>query len=93
MTLVRSRGLPVHGRTVDLGRGGMRVLCSRPLRVDDVLGFELELPGGERLTGRASVLREDLPKTYGLRFEGLRAEAAGALARVVDAPRPAPAPV
>jgi hypothetical protein len=85
VTLVRSRGLPVQGRSVDLGRGGMRVLCGRPLRVDDLLGFELVLPSGERVTGQARVLREDVRMTYGLRFEGLAPEAAEALARALAA--------
>ena len=84
MTLLRSKGLPVEGRSVDLGRGGMRVLCARPLRIDDVLGFELVVPGGERVTGMARVLREDVRRTYGLRFEGLATEAAETLARVVS---------
>ncbi len=85
VTLVRSRGLPVECRSIDLGRGGMRVLSSRPLRVDDLLDFELELPGGERVTGTARVLREDVARTYGLRFERLPAGTEAALGRVVSA--------
>ena len=91
VTLVRSRGLPVEGRTIDLGRGGMRMLSSRPLRIDDLLAFTLELPGGVLVEGHARVLREDLPHTYGLRFEALGAEAAAALGRVLDAPPRVPA--
>ncbi len=85
VTLVRSRGMPVQGRSVDLGRGGMRVLCARPLRIDDLLGFELTLPGGACVSGQARVLREDVRLTYGLRFEGLAPEAAEALARALAA--------
>jgi len=50
------------------------MLSARPLAIDDLLAFTIELPGGERMAGRARVLREDLPRTYGLRFEELGAE-------------------
>ena len=62
------------------------MLSSRPLRIDDVFEVTVELPGGVPLTGQARVLRQDLPKTYGLRFEALEPDAAATLARVVDAP-------
>ena len=87
MTLTRAKGSPVEGRIVDLGRGGMRVACERPLRVDDVLSFAVELVDGSRIEGRARVLREDLPRTYGLRFEGLGPDVGARLARTVVALR------
>ena len=82
---MRAKGSPVEGRLLDLGRGGMRVACGRPLRVDDVLTFTMELTDGSQVDGRARVLREDLPQTYGLRFEGLGPDVGAKLARAVVA--------
>ena len=85
VTLTRAKGSPVEGRLLDLGRGGMRVACGRPLRVDDLLTFSMQLQDGTQVEGRARVLREDLPHTYGLRFEGLGPDVGAKLARTVFA--------
>ncbi len=71
LTLSRGRGGPIHAHTVDLGERGMRVVCDRPLSVDEVLDFDLPLPaaGAAQVDGRARVLREQASNVYALRFE------------------------
>jgi hypothetical protein len=70
-TLRRFTGSPIPARTVDLGPGGMCVQCSRPLAMDEVLGFELAPPPSLDVTGRARVLRQQGHDTYAVRFEAL----------------------
>ena len=82
MTLVRGRGKPITSRTVDVGRGGMRVCSERPLGIDELLSFDL-LWQDAHLEGRARVLREDVGSTYALRFEPLNARATDALGRLL----------
>jgi len=72
VTLRRKHGNPIISRTVDVGCGGMRVCCDRPLGVDELLSFELDA-SGERVDGRARVLREHVAHIYALRFETLAA--------------------
>jgi hypothetical protein len=68
-TLRRRTGSPIVARTVDVGPGGMCVRCSRPLSMDEVLGFELAPP--PPISGRARVLRQQGHDTYAVRFEAL----------------------
>jgi hypothetical protein len=82
VTLVRGRGKPIASRTVDVGRGGMRVCSERPLGIDELLGFDLVWEGAH-VEGRARVLREDVGSTYALRFEALRPQATDALGRLL----------
>lgn len=70
LMLLRARGNRVNGRTVDVGAGGMRVTTDRPLTIDEVLEFDLDL-AERRLDGRARVLRMQGHNQYALRFEDL----------------------
>jgi hypothetical protein len=87
VTLSRERGGVIVARTVDLGEGGARIRCDRPLRVDEVLAFDLDLdlPSALHLHGEVRVLREDGWATYALRFERLPVEATAALTHFVGA--------
>ena len=69
--LARGSGAPVAGRTIDLGAGGMRISAARPLRVDEVLDFDLALDTDHPVTGKVRVMRLHPRNQYGLRFEGL----------------------
>ena len=72
LLLARKSGRPVAARTVDLCAHGARVRCDRPLRVDEELHFDADLPaGGPHIDGTARVLRQDRHDTYALRFEVL----------------------
>ena len=72
LLLARKSGRPVAARTVDLCAHGARVRCDRPLRVDEELHFDADLPaGGPHVEGTARVLRQDRHDTYALRFEAL----------------------
>jgi hypothetical protein len=68
-TLRRHSGTPIVARTVDVGPGGMCIRCSRPLAMDEVLVFDLDLPPS--INGRGRVLRHQGSDTYALRFEVL----------------------
>ena len=81
VTLRRKHGNPIISRTVDVGCGGMRVCCDRPLGIDEMLSFELDA-SGQRVVGRARVLREHVARTYALRFEGLDPGASETLRRL-----------
>jgi len=81
VTLVRRHGNPIASRTVEVGSGGMRVCCDRPLGIDEMLSFELDA-SGQRVGGRARVLREHVARTYALRFEGLDPGASETLRRL-----------
>jgi len=88
LTLARAEGHgePVAARTVDLSTGGARVVCERPLKVDELLRFDLDCTGGEHVCGECRVLREHVGRTYAVRFERLDDEGAtGALARLTHA--------
>ena len=82
LTLTRRTGSPVAARSIDLCAGGARVTVNRPLRVDEVLAFELVLDG-EPVCGQARVLREQA-LSYALRFERVHGEGAQRLADRVD---------
>jgi len=89
--LSRRRGNGVLARTRDLSVGGAGVVSSRPLRVDEELRFDLELPaGGPQLTGTARVLRQHRRDTYALRFERLPPAISAALGAWVEANAGAP---
>ena len=64
-------GGPVAARTIDLGTGGARVVSERPLKVDELLRFDLDCTGGEHVCGECRVLREHVGRTYAVRFERL----------------------
>jgi hypothetical protein len=77
-TLRRRAGTPVAAETVDLGPAGMCVRSQRPLRVDEVLEFELEIGPG----GLARVMRQDTGTKYAMRFEELGEDARAELLRL-----------
>jgi hypothetical protein len=77
VTLLRRRGSPVDAHTEDVGPGGARIVCDRPLGIDEELTFDLTL-GDAHVDGRARVLRQQGLHCYALRFEAL-GEAALAL--------------
>ncbi|HEX8085108.1 MAG TPA: PilZ domain-containing protein [Solirubrobacteraceae bacterium] len=72
MRFVRAKGhgRPVSARTIDLSTGGARVVADRPLKVDEVLHFELD--GEQVVRGECRVLREHVGRTYAVRFERLQ---------------------
>ena len=70
-TLRRRTGSAITAQTRDLGPGGMSVKSTRPLAADEVLEFDLPLPPGDTVGGRARVLREQAYRVYALRFEAL----------------------
>ena len=88
-TLSRRTGKMIEARTLNIGPGGMRVKCNRPLAPDELLEFEL--PEHARINGRARVLREQGYRIYALRFEKLGDEARAEIALLAGAATP-PAP-
>jgi hypothetical protein len=68
-TLKRRIGSPINATTVDLGSGGMSVATTRPLAVDEELGFELPPLPLALVSGRARVVRDQGGDVYALRFE------------------------
>ena len=81
----KGHGKPVAARTVDLSTGGARVVADRPLKVDEVLHFDLHCDGGAHVCGECRVLREHVGRTYAVRFERLDGEdAAAELSRVAS---------
>lgn len=86
VALIRERGNPVVARTIEVGGHGMRVSCSRPLTVDEVLRFDLALPDRDQhLDGSARVVREHALNVYALRVETLGDDDALLLSRFVAA--------
>jgi hypothetical protein len=82
-TLKRRIGSPISCRTVDVGTGGMSVMSGRPLAPDELLAFELAEGGGEPLTGRATVLRQQAHQVYALQFTQLADTARATLTSLV----------
>jgi hypothetical protein len=80
-TLRRRAGSPVAAETLDLGPAGMCVRAQRPLMVDEVLQFELDIGPG----GLARVMREDGGTRYAMRFEELGDDARSELVRLTTA--------
>jgi c-di-GMP-binding flagellar brake protein YcgR len=64
----KGHGQPVSARTIDLSTGGARVAADRPLRVDEVLHFDID-EGHTHVCGECRVLREHTGQTYAVRFE------------------------
>ena len=62
-------GRPVSAQTIDLSTGGARVHADRPLRVDEVLLFDLLCADDTHVCGECRVLREHVGQTYAVRFE------------------------
>jgi hypothetical protein len=60
----------------------MSVTTTRPLAPDEVLRFDLPLPPGDVVDGRARVLRQQGYRVYALRFEALPEPARARLAGV-----------
>ncbi|HEX2087130.1 MAG TPA: PilZ domain-containing protein [Solirubrobacteraceae bacterium] len=80
----KRHGRPVAAHTLDLSRGGARVATERPLKVDEVLRFDLGCPDGAHVRGECRVLREHVGQCYAVRFERVDA-GAEALERVTRA--------
>ncbi len=86
--LSRPHGGPIPGRTLDLGLDGTRVMTRRPLRVDELLRFDLSLEeAGPEVHGHARVLRQQSATAYALRFEDVAGDGAEALERFVAGER------
>ena len=69
-TLRRRIGSPIPAETLNVGPRGMRIRSPRPLCEDETVGFDL--PNLDiRVSGRARVVRQELPHIYSLRFENL----------------------
>jgi hypothetical protein len=78
--LGRKVGNEVLAHTRDLSTHGACVVSDRPLRVDEELTFDVELPAShEHLHILARVLRHQQSKTYALRFEHLDPTAQSAI--------------
>ncbi len=77
----KGHGRPVTAQTIDLSTGGARVHSDRPLRVDEVLHFDLCCEGDTHVCGECRVLREHVGQTYAVRFERID-EAQGELERL-----------
>ncbi len=88
--LARKVGRPVAAQTIDLGAGGARVTSRRPLRVDEQLHFDTDLPGACHLAGTARVLRQDRHDVYALRFEDVPPSALAELRAFLAATASAP---
>lgn len=69
--MARAVGGPVRAQTIDLSTGGMQIATARPLRVDEVLDFNLALDTHRELGGKARVMRQHPRNRYALRFENL----------------------
>ncbi len=72
----KGHGNPVLGQTLDLSVGGARVSAARPLKVDELLEFDLSFDGQIHICGECRVLREHVGQTYAVRFERLDGEQA-----------------
>jgi c-di-GMP-binding flagellar brake protein YcgR len=74
VSLERRVGNDVHAQTRDLCAHGAQVVSERPLRIDEQLLFDVEVPATHRhLRLTARVLRQSQTKLYALRFEQLDA--------------------
>lgn len=77
MTLTRRRrhgsreSAPVAGETQDLGPGGMRITCARPLKMDEQLDFDVTLRDGSHVCGCAHVVRVAPRQVYALCIDTL----------------------
>jgi c-di-GMP-binding flagellar brake protein YcgR len=86
LRLSHKAGRPLTARTIDLSAGGAHVLTDRPLRIDEEMRFDVDLPaGGRRVDGIARVLRQDRHNAYALRFERVAGDQLAELQAFVDA--------
>lgn len=86
LRLARHKGSEVVARTLDVGCGGMCVRTARPLAVDELLHFDLDLSpvdDGHHVGGDARVLREQGVNVYALRIERADAGTERALGELV----------
>lgn len=95
VSLGRKVGNDVHAATCDLSATGACITCRRPLRVDEEVRFDLALPSGDHVGGKARVLRQQRHDTYALRFEHMSPATLAALGAFVggSAPRAPSTPV
>src|SRR4051794_5207658 len=84
LILKRHKGSPVSGRTVDVGTGGACVTTDRPLRIDELLAFDLVCEDGGHVDGHCRVLRQQGLRQYAVRFEDVDAAAFELLSGVVS---------
>jgi hypothetical protein len=90
--LERRVGREVAAYTRDLSTHGARVVSDRPLRIDERLTFDVEMPSTRaHLRVAARVLRQQLPMMYALRFEQLDAASLAALDDLLHSVATAPA--
>lgn len=92
VSLGRKVGNDVHAQTCDLSATGACITCTRPLRVDEEVRFDLTLPEGH-CGGKARVLRQQRHDTYALRFEHMSPATQGALDAFVAAGRTPSTPI
>ena len=85
-TLHRRIGSPIQARTRDLGPDGMCVDSARPLAVDELLTFDLDLEGEPHVDGTVRVLRQQDLELYALRFEALSAPTRSRLRELAGSP-------
>lgn len=91
MRLAHKVGRALTARTLDLSAGGARVTSDRPLRVDEEMRFDVDLPeGGRHIEGIARVLRQDRHNVYALRFERIADDTRAELRSFVEATAGAP---
>jgi hypothetical protein len=83
LVLTRHKGGPVSGQTIDVGAGGACVATDRPLRVDELLAFDLALDGEGHVDGHCRVLRQEGLNQYALRFEDVDAATAELISGVI----------
>jgi hypothetical protein len=83
LILKRHHGNPVAGRTIDVSAGGARVKTDRPLRVDELLAFDLVVDDHAQGHGHCRVLRQQGLDEYAVRFEDVDGAALALLTGVV----------
>jgi PilZ domain len=88
VSLGRKVGNDVHAATCDLSATGACITCRRPLRVDEEVRFDLALPSGDHVGGKARILRQQRHDTYALRFEHMSPATQAALGAFVGASAP-----
>jgi hypothetical protein len=85
-TLRRRVGKPIQARTRDVGPEGMCLCSPRPLAVDELLAFDLDLAGEPHLDGTVRVLRQQDVELYAVRFEVLSEPKRGRLRELTESP-------
>jgi hypothetical protein len=91
VSLERRVGNDVPAQTRDLCAHGAQVVSERPLRIDEELLFDVEVPTTHRhLRLTARVLRQSHAKMYALRFEQLDAETQRSIDDLLESLAPTP---